>query len=168
MLLEQPCVTTLSSSHHRVTHQNAAFLSEWLVTVSPSKGSCAITDPRETEGHSGSACHSKWSGNHYQLIERLMVQKWLQTLPMGRLSAAAQAFRGCQAWAGAPWEEKSIEGQETWWFIPSSFYSPLKWIAVLGSPGWRFSSNILKIYIYAFGDSSASKRLGWTEKSKVN
>lgn len=168
MLLEQPCVTTLSSSHQRVTHQNAALLSEWLVTVSPSIGSCAITDPRETEWHSGSACHSKWSGNHYQLIERLMVQKWLQALPMGRLSAPPRHSVAARLGAGAPWEEKSIEGQETWWFIHPSFYSPLKWMVVLGSPAWHFSSNILKKYIYTFGDSSASERFGWTEKSKVN
>ena len=100
MLLEQPCGTLLSLPPHRVANQSAAFLSEWLVTVSPSTSSGAITDPRETEWHSVRACHIKWSKNYYQLIELLVVQKWFQTLLGGQLWAATQAFSGFQAWGG--------------------------------------------------------------------
>ena len=98
MLLERPCVTILPLPRRGVANRNAAFLSEWLVTVSPGTGSCAITDPRETQWHSVRACHIKWSKNHCGLTEWLMVQKWFQTFPVGRLWAAAPAFSGRQPW----------------------------------------------------------------------
>lgn len=161
MLLEQPCVTILSSPHQRVTHQNAAFLSEWLVTVSPSTGSCAITDPRETEWHSVRACHIKWSENHCQLIERLMVQKWLQTLPMGQLGAPAQASSGCQAWGWDSMRRKTYSGRSDSLFTPVSI--------ALWSGWWCWDSQPnISVPIYLKKKKSASKRLGWTEKSKVN
>lgn len=56
----------------------------------------AITDLRETKRHSVSACHHKWSGNHYHLIERLMVQKWLQKFPMGQL--CRPCIQGLPGW----------------------------------------------------------------------
>ena len=175
MLLEQPCGTLLSLPPHRVANQSAAFLSEWLVTVSPSTSSGAITDPRETEWHSVRACHIKWSKNYYQLIELLVVQKWFQTLLGGQLWAATQAFSGFQAWGGGLMT-RNICGREK----ETGALTPLD-PRVLRHEWWCWDSQSdisvpiylkkkIYIYIYIFGDNSVLKDLGvnWKVWDELN
>lgn len=106
--------------HQRVTNQNAACLSEWMLTASPSTGSCARTDPSppETEWHRVRACHIKWSESHYRPIERLIVQKWLHTLlPMGQLRASTRPSMASRLGLGLD-EKKSLLKKETDGWIP--------------------------------------------------
>ena len=172
VILEQPCGTILSLPPHRAANQNTAFLSEWLVTVSPSTSSGAITDPRETERH------SKWLNNYYQQIELLMVQKWFQTLLWGPALSCHPGIQGSPGLRRGPdgkkqlWKEKETGALtlvprvlcHEWccWGSSLTFQFPFTW-------GKKIYVYVC-VYIYIFGDNSVLKDLGvnWKVWDELN